>query len=176
VRNFAVALVASAGLLTGVLAGCGSDEGTTAEPAQQPPAATSAATATPPATSPSASAIRGTVVKTASSDFGQMLFDDTGQAIYLFDKETTAKPDCYGDCAKAWPPVLTEGEPVAAGGAQADQLGTTKRTDGAVQVTYGGHPLYYYAHEGKNQVLCHNVREYGGLWLVVTPEGDAAPV
>jgi len=55
-----------------------------------------------------------------------------------------------------------------------DLLGTTPRTDGSTQVTYAGHPLYYYAHEGKNVVTCHNVNEFGGLWLAVTPTGQAA--
>jgi predicted lipoprotein with Yx(FWY)xxD motif len=136
---------------------------------------TSRPAATPRATSPSATkAIPGTVIKTAGSRFGEILFDGTGQAIYLFGKEKTPKAECYGECAEAWPPVLTRGAPVAAGSADTSALGTTKRTDGSTQVTYGGHPLYYYAHEGKNEVLCHNVREYGGLWLVLTPAGEAA--
>ena len=115
----------------------------------------------------------GTEVKVASSQFGDIIFDADDQAIYLFDKETTSEPDCYGDCAAAWPPVLTEGKPVAGNGADAKLLGTTKRDDGSTQVTYNGHPLYYYAHEGPGQVLCHNVEEFGGLWLVITPGGDA---
>jgi predicted lipoprotein with Yx(FWY)xxD motif len=103
-----------------------------------------------------------------------MLFDASGQAIYLFDKERTGAPACYGACAKAWPPVLTEGRPQGVGDVRARLLGTTKRKDGSLQVTYGGHPLYFYAHEGKNEVLCHNVAEFGGLWLVVTPAGEPA--
>ena len=117
----------------------------------------------------------GLVLKTATSDFGTLLFDRSGQAIYLFAKEKTSRPECYDKCAEAWPPVLTEGAPRASGEVRADLLGTVERTDGSTQVTYGGHPLYYYAHEGKNQVLCHNVDEFGGLWLVVTPNGEAAP-
>jgi len=113
-------------------------------------------------------------IRVADSDFGQVLFDGTRQAIYLFDKETTAVPACYDDCAVAWPPVLTDGNPVAGAGTMTDLLGTTPRTDGSTQVTYAGHPLYYYADEGKNVVTCHNVREFGGLWLVVTPGGQAA--
>jgi predicted lipoprotein with Yx(FWY)xxD motif len=116
----------------------------------------------------------GITIATAGSDFGQVLFDGTGQAIYLFGKETTPVPDCYGDCAVAWPPVLAEGSPVAGTGTMADLLGTAPRTDGSIQVTYAGHPLYYYAHEGKNVVTCHNVSEFGGLWLVVTPTGEPA--
>jgi predicted lipoprotein with Yx(FWY)xxD motif len=116
------------------------------------------------------------VVKTASSPFGEILFDESGQAIYLFDKEKSTVAECYEDCAVAWPPVLTADAPVAGPGVLADKLGTSTRTDGSRQVTYGGHPLYYYAHEGKNEVKCHNVRGFGGLWLAVTPAGDAAPV
>jgi predicted lipoprotein with Yx(FWY)xxD motif len=104
-----------------------------------------------------------------------ILFDKTGQAIYLFDKEKSSTSACYGACAEAWPPVVTTGRPVAVGGVKQSLLGTTKRTDGTTQVTYGGHPLYYYAHEGKNEVKCHNITGFGGLWLVVTATGEAAP-
>jgi predicted lipoprotein with Yx(FWY)xxD motif len=104
-----------------------------------------------------------------------MLFDQPGQAIYLFEKETAGRPDCYGDCAVAWPPVLTTGHPQATGEVRAELLGTVPRNDGSTQVTYAGHPLYFYAHEGPGQVLCHDVVEFGGRWLVVTPEGTAAP-
>jgi predicted lipoprotein with Yx(FWY)xxD motif len=103
-----------------------------------------------------------------------MLFDQGGQAIYLFDRETAGRPDCYGECAAAWPPVLTTGSPQAAGAVRADLLGTVARDDGSMQVTYAGHPLYYYAHEEPGQVLCHDVVDFGGRWLVVTPEGAAA--
>ena len=116
----------------------------------------------------------GTVIKSAKSQFGMMLFDGTGQAIYLFDKERTTKPECYGACAEAWPPVLTNGTPIATDGTRQSLLAITKRTDGTTQVTYGGHPLYFYAHEAKNEVKCHNIQGFGGLWLVVTPEGRAA--
>lgn len=117
----------------------------------------------------------GTRVRVADSDFGPMLFAASGQAIYLFDKEEGPRAECYGRCAAAWPPVLTEGEPRGVRGARPGLLGTIERRDGGRQVTYGGHPLYFYAHEGPWQVLCHDVVEYGGPWLVVQPDGDAAP-
>jgi predicted lipoprotein with Yx(FWY)xxD motif len=104
-----------------------------------------------------------------------MLFDGRQQAIYLFDREGGSTPRCYGDCAAAWPPVLADGEPRARGAVRDGLLGTVERRDGSVQVTYAGHPLYYYAHEGPGQVLCHDVVEYGGTWLVVTPRGAPAP-
>jgi predicted lipoprotein with Yx(FWY)xxD motif len=114
----------------------------------------------------------GITITTGSSQFGEILFDADQQAIYLFDKETSSKPDCYGDCAAAWPPVLTDGEPQAAGGIDSKLLGTTERDDGTTQVTYNGHPLYYYVDDGKGEVLCHNVSEFGGLWLVLDRSGD----
>ena len=104
-----------------------------------------------------------------------MLYDDTGQAIYLFDVETTAEPQCTGECAVAWPPVVTDGEPVAGKGVNPSLLGTTERADGRLQVTYNDHPLYFYAHEGKHEVLCHDVFLNGGNWYVVQPDGDPAP-
>ena len=78
-------------------------------------------------------------------------------------------------CAEAWPPVLTAGNPVAGAGVRASLLGTTERTDGRTQVTYNGHPLYFYAHEGKHEVECHNVFLNGGTWYAVQPDGNAAP-
>lgn len=115
----------------------------------------------------------GTEVKLGDSQFGQVLFDAEDQAIYIFDKESGPKSECYGACAEAWPPVLTEGEPQAAPGVKAPLLGTTERDDGSTQVTYNGHPLYYYAHEGPGEVTCHNVDEFGGLWLAVNASGNA---
>lgn len=117
----------------------------------------------------------GTTIITADSQFGPILYDASGQAIYLFDVERSTRPKCYGDCAKAWPPVLTTGKPRAEGSARSDLLGTTRRSDGSTQVTYAGQPLYFYAHEGKYQVLCHDIEEYGGTWLVVEPDGEPAP-
>jgi predicted lipoprotein with Yx(FWY)xxD motif len=128
-----------------------------------------------PAASSAPPARPGTRITVRPSEYGPMLFDARGQAIYLFDTETTRNARCYSDCAEAWPPVLTRGEPVATGAARSTLLGTTRRSDGSRQVTYGGHPLYFYAHEEPGQVLCHDIEEFGGLWLVVTPAGEAAP-
>lgn len=169
-------------LLLAVLTACGSDSGRGAdEPGASssatvgipdPPASTShdpAPPSTPEPTKP------GTGIVASDSEFGQMLFDSTGQAIYLFDIETTSKPRCYDACAQAWPPVLTNGDPVAGPGVDTSLLATTERTDGTVQVTYNGHPLYFYAHEGKREVKCHDIFLNGGKWYVVQPGGDPAP-
>jgi predicted lipoprotein with Yx(FWY)xxD motif len=116
---------------------------------------------------------RGATVKAVDSEFGRVIADRRGEAFYLFDKEQGKRSRCYGDCAVAWPPVLTKGKPRAGKGADADLLGTTKRRNGKLQVTYNGHPLYYYKDDDPGRILCHNVDEFGGLWLVVNPRGNA---
>ena len=123
---------------------------------------------------PEAAMKPGTGISTGESQFGEVLFDRDQRAIYYFDKEKTSTSECYGDCAVAWPPVLTDGEPKAFGNAEDKLLGATKRKDGQTQVTYDGRPLYYYVDEPAGQVLCHNVDQFGGLWLAVLPDG--APV
>lgn len=115
----------------------------------------------------------GTRVKVVSSDYGRVIADGKGEAFYLFDKENSKKPRCYGACASVWPPVLTKGKPVAGSGAKQSLLGTTKRANGKLQVTYAGHPLYYYVDDSPGTILCHDVEEFGGLWLVVKPNGQA---
>lgn len=183
------------GILLGcllLLAACGDDaEPDADDPTSAPssvetptssraPEQTPTRTATPnetsePTKASSPPAADGTRIVVGDSEFGPMLFDDTGQAIYLFDVETTAEAQCYDDCAVAWPPVFTEGAPVAGAGVDRSLLGTTERSDGRLQVTYNDHPLYFYAHEGKHEVLCHDVFLNGGNWYVVQPGGDAAP-
>jgi predicted lipoprotein with Yx(FWY)xxD motif len=143
--------------------GCGDDDSS----AMREPATVASQAASPAKT--------GTKIVLRDSDYGRMLFNADRQAIYLFDKEDSKKPRCYGDCAAAWPPVYANGQPRLGKGLKAGLLGTTKRRNGKKQITYGGHPLYYYAHEGPGQVLCHDIEEFGGTWLVVKRNGEAAP-
>ncbi|MGH8866825.1 MAG: COG4315 family predicted lipoprotein [Actinomycetes bacterium] len=160
------------------LVGCGgqSDGGLRPEAVQPSERASeSSASRTSPEATASPAKRPGTGVKAADSQFGRVLFDRPGQAIYYFAKEKTRTPDCYGPCASAWPPVLTDGPPRALGDVRQSLLGTTERRDGSRQVTYDGRPLYFYAHEGRNVVLCHNVTEFGGLWLAVAPSGKPIP-
>lgn len=149
---------------------------TTATPAPEPSEAlTTAPTNQSPTPEPEDEVADGTVITSGDSQFGEMLFDTNDQAIYMFDVEQTSTPECYDDCAIAWPPVLTDGTPQADGNLDPDLLGTTERSDGSIQVTYNDHPLYYYAHEAPGEVKCHNVDLNGGLWYVVQPDGDPAP-
>lgn len=139
----------------------------------QAPASDLPSNKTPESTSATPQAT-GTVITTGNSQFGTMLFNEKQQAIYIWELEESDKAECYGDCAEAWPPVLTDGQPQATGGVNGSLLGTTKRTDGTTQVTYIGHPLYYYAHEGPGEVKCHNISTHGGLWWVIQPNGNRA--
>jgi predicted lipoprotein with Yx(FWY)xxD motif len=118
---------------------------------------------------------RGTGIVAHSSQFGPMLFNSKRQAIYIFQKDSRRRSNCYGECARLWPPVYTKGKPRALSGVRPGLLGTARRRDGRLQVTYAGKPLYYYAHEGPGQVRCHNVFLNGGYWWVIGPNGKRRP-
>jgi len=175
-----VALLASVSVFVG---GCSSGRAparSVGAPAS--PSAPSSSTSEPRATATSGNSARasataraGVTITVDPSPYGPVLFDRSGQAIYAFDAETGSLPRCYDRCAQVWPPVLTMGTPVASHGVRPDLLGVTSRTDGQHQVTYRGRPLYFYAREGKHQVLCHNVDEFGGRWLALTTAGVPAP-
>lgn len=121
---------------------------------------------------PSIPKTAGTMITSATSDYGDILWGPNHQAIYIWEREPSTTPQCYDDCAAAWPPVLTTSEPEAGAGIDTALLGTIKRSDGATQVTYNGHPLYYYAHEGPGEVKCHNITTHGGLWWVINTNGS----
>ena len=101
---------------------------------------------------------------------GSFLVDEKNMTLYLFTKDTPNTSNCYDKCATAWPPLLTTGSSVAKDGVDASKLGTTKRTDGTVQVTYNGWPLYYYVKDTKpGDVIGQDV---GSVWFVVSPTGE----
>ncbi len=119
----------------------------------------------------SASAPRSTLTA-GGSRFGRVLYDGRGFVLYAFTRDPRGRSACYGACAAAWPPYLVTSKPRAAAGVNARLLGTTRRRDGKLQVTYAGRPLYYYVGDKQpRQILCQNVDEFGGLWLVVNPNG-----
>jgi predicted lipoprotein with Yx(FWY)xxD motif len=114
---------------------------------------------------------RGTLTVKASR-FGRILFDGRGFVLYGFTADGRNRSNCRGACAAAWPPLIVSTRPRAGTGANARLLGTTRRRDGRLQATYAGKPLYYYVGDRRpGQILCQNVTEYGGLWLVVRPSG-----
>jgi predicted lipoprotein with Yx(FWY)xxD motif len=117
----------------------------------------------------------GTKVVVRGSDYGPMLWGPQREALYIFQRDGRKVSRCYGDCARAWPPLLTKGRPVAGPGVRRSLLGTTRRRNGRRQVTYAGKPLYRYAHEGPGQVLCHDVNLNGGFWWVIGTDGKRRP-
>jgi predicted lipoprotein with Yx(FWY)xxD motif len=120
-------------------------------------------------------AARRAQITAKDSRFGQVLFDANGQVVYVFEIDRRNRSNCTStECVRAWPPVLTKEEPTAAGGVDASLLGTIRRSDATLQVTYNGRPLYFYEHEGPGEIRCHNVDLHGGLWWVITPSGDLA--
>jgi predicted lipoprotein with Yx(FWY)xxD motif len=133
----------------------------------------SACSSTPSAVSatsqPSSSA---TVITTMSTPDGTIL-SVGGHAVYLWEKDTTAASQCSGACAAAWPPVTVTGVPEAAGAAKASDLGTFTRADGTEQVTYNGHPLYYFAGDTGHSENGQGSDGFGALWWLVSPSGTA---
>lgn len=114
-------------------------------------------------------------VRVMRTAYGAALADRRGFALYLFTHDRSPASTCYGPCAAAWPPYLvTRRPPAVAPGAHAAALGTSVRADGRLQVTYAGHPLYYYVDDRRpGEVLCQGVEQFGGTWEVVAPDGHA---
>ncbi len=176
-------------LLALVPAGCGGDD-----EGQAPIAPTETPTAAAAETSPAAADANPVVlaqrpggaaglrvpaerahIVVKPSAFGRVLFDANGQVVYVFEIDRKNRSNCTSaECVKAWPPVLTREPPSAGAGVNEALLGTIRRGDGTLQVTYDGRPLYFYEHEGPGEIKCHNVDLHGGLWWVVTPRGDRA--
>ena len=116
---------------------------------------------------------RGPVMRVRDSEFGPVLVEKrTGLAAYAFTREKQGgKPRCYGGCADAWPPIKAKGKPRAGSGVDQGLLGTAKRRNGGRIVTYDGRPLYFYVDDSPGVILCNNVFEFGGDWLVIGPDG-----
>ena len=124
--------------------------------------------------SPGAAASAATIGVATNSKLGQILVDGKGITVYLFVKDTGTSSTCYTSCAQVWPPVLTSGPPQAGSGATASLLGTTTRTDGTTEVTYAGHPLYYFVSDKQpGDTTGQGIDNFGALWWVLTPSGAA---
>lgn len=156
-----------------VVAACG-----TATPSATAPSATPTAqpTKAPVATSPSpvpSPQASGTAIGVASTRLGTVLVDSHGRTLYLFLADSGTTSNCNSAaCVQYWPPVLTKGAPSAVSGLNATLLGTTTRRDGTTQVTYGGHPLYYFLADKKpGDVSGQGVNGFGAPWYVVSPSG-----
>jgi predicted lipoprotein with Yx(FWY)xxD motif len=114
----------------------------------------------------------GAVVKTASTPLGRILVDSRGITLYDFPPDKAGASTCYGACAALWPPLLTTGKPIAGHGVKASLLGTTKRSDGKLEVTYNSHPLYYFVTDRKpGQTTGQGLNQFGAPWWVISPAG-----
>ena len=111
-----------------------------------------------------------TAVDVRKGSLGRMLVDVHGRTIYLFQKDRNGKSACMGTCKSFWPPLLTKGKPRAGAGVNASWLGMTKRSDGGLQVTYRGHPLYRFSLDTKaGQTKGEGLNDFGAHWYAVSP-------
>ena len=143
---------------------CGS-----AAAASSPSAPASAAAA---AGSSASASTTGTVITTHAGSAGAFLTNGSGRTVYLWAKDGMNMSACSGACAAAWPPVPATGKLTATGGAKASDLGTITRSDGTKQVTYDGHPLYYFVGDsGPDQTAGQGSDAFGAKWWLVAPSG-----
>jgi predicted lipoprotein with Yx(FWY)xxD motif len=162
-RTRLIGLLAGAALLLigALIAGCGGSSGggnsqnaTAASP--KPAAAKTSAT-----------------VNIGSTSLGKVLVDSQGRTLYLFKADSGTKSMCNGACATDWPPLTAKGKPSAGGGAKASLLGTSKRSDGTMQVTYNGHPVYRFFGDHKaGDTNGQGQNFFGGLWYAVSASGN----
>jgi predicted lipoprotein with Yx(FWY)xxD motif len=159
-----------------LLAACSDDNGSggaTGTTGASSPTATE--TSPPPASeSPSSGGGGGgeTEVEAEDSSLGTILVDSKGNTLYVFLQDTGDTSTCTGDCAASWPALIAKGEVKAGGGGGVDEsfLGTSARDDGKMQVTYNGHPLYFFS--GDQAPGDTNGQGIGDVWFVVSPAGD----
>jgi predicted lipoprotein with Yx(FWY)xxD motif len=167
-----LALAASATVAAALLAGCGSSSSSSSTstaastPVSTPTQSTAASTSTAPAGA-------GEAVATKQSKLGTILAAGSKHlTVYMFEADNGTSSACSGACAKAWPPVTTDGQPTVSGAAVSADLGTTMRADGSKQVTYKGHPLYFFEKdEDSGDAYGQGSKAFGAGWYVLKPSG-----
>lgn len=180
-KTYAIALM---GVLAVLSAGCGSSDSTSGNAyggGETSSDATSSSSgggyggksASPTSASDAGSGATGIVAVAKVGDLGMVIVNSEGLTLYDFHKDKGGVSSCYGACAGAWPPLLTEGEPKAEAGAMSSQLGTTKRKDGTTQVTYNGWPLYtYVGDQGPGEANGNDIDQFGAEWYALMPNGE----
>jgi predicted lipoprotein with Yx(FWY)xxD motif len=115
-----------------------------------------------------------TTLKLTSSKDGRYLVDSQGHSLYLFEKDEGGESYCNGACAAVWPALETDAMPQAGAGVDAAAIGRIKRDDGEMQVTYHGHPLYYYAADAStpDNTKGEDVEQFGAGWYLVGAHGQ----
>lgn len=171
----AIAVVATGALLA--LAGCGGGSNSSSgEGGAYGSGGETETTAAKSQNASSESAGGGVVAVAKSPEVGTtILVDSKGFTLYDFHKDKGTKSACYGACAGTWPPLTTSGAAHAMSGAEASKLGTAKRSDGTVQVTYAGHPLYTYVVDTKpGEAKGNDFSSFGAQWYALKPNGVEA--
>jgi predicted lipoprotein with Yx(FWY)xxD motif len=127
-----------------------------------------------PSTSASATqSAQPVTVRTANTSLGTFLVGPDGKTLYLFEADTSSRSTCSGACAQGWPPITTNGPPVAGSGVMQSLLSTSPRDDGTLQVVYNGHPLYNYSGDTKaGDTNGEGSKAFGAGWDVVSPAGN----
>ncbi len=151
-----------------LLASCGVTYG--------PATGTTSTVVAPPKTSTTPGALppsgAASIQVAQNATLGQILADQKGMTLYLITTDTATKISCTGDCATTWPPLTTtSGKPTTGTGVDSSKLGTITRPEGTTQITYNGHPLYYFS--GDKKAGDTNGQGIGGVWYVVSTAGDA---
>lgn len=114
----------------------------------------------------------GSLVKLRKTALGRILVDARGHTLYLFEADKGRTSVCYGKCAKFWPPLTTKDAPRAGAGVKKSLLGVTMRKGGAHQVTYAGHPLYFFLKDKRaGQTTGQDLDFFGGEWYVLSAAG-----
>jgi predicted lipoprotein with Yx(FWY)xxD motif len=157
-------------------AGCGGSDDSTSSSAGSGGAYGSGEESAQPASSEASGGGTAAVVSaTTVGDLGKVIVDSKGFTLYDFHKDKGGKSSCYGACEQVWPPLRTGGKPQVGEGAMASKLGTTKRKDGTLQVTYAGLPLYTYVEDKKpGDARGHDFSSFGAQWYALLPSGQEA--
>jgi predicted lipoprotein with Yx(FWY)xxD motif len=173
-------LIAVLGVSVLLAAGCGSSSkssnstsAASAYPATNQQSSTAASTTTA-STTPPASGTAVAVTAKHASKLGTILAAGSKKlTVYMFEGDKGASSSCSGACASVWPPVTTSGNPTASGAASSAGLGTITRSDGTTQVTYKGHPLYFFARDkDSGDAYGQGVKGFGSDWYVLSPSGS----
>ena len=121
---------------------------------------------------PTAAPAAGAEVDVRETGLGQVLVDARGMTLYLFEADTGSASTCYGRCTQNWPPLHTMGAPTGGSGTMQALLGSSSRKDGTAQVTYNGHPLYFFVGDSKpGDTHGEGINAFGGSWYVVSASG-----
>ncbi len=164
-------------VVAGLLAtACGSSSSSSSAGATSTPSAGNAVASTSSSSSngPYSSGASAVKVTTKHSKDGTILAAGPKElTVYMFAGDKGSKSNCTGACAVAWPPVVAKGSPTASGKASASDVGTAMRAGGVAQVTYKGHPLYYFIKDKDDGDAYGQAKHaFGADWYVLAPSGE----